>query len=79
MSRHVLSRNTRLLVERCHIKTGNDTKDKHAKDDSWFDVATFVGDFKINRKDYGINGNIFSFAIGKEFDITLRVPVTKNK
>jgi polyisoprenoid-binding protein YceI len=108
------------------IKTGNEIKDKHAKDDSWFDVAkypvirftsssfntsadkiiatgtlelhgtkrqiqipftfinaddknTFVGNFKINRKDYGINGNMFGFTVGKEFDITIKVPVSRSK
>jgi polyisoprenoid-binding protein YceI len=108
------------------IKTGNETKDKHAKDDSWFDVAkypvirftsssfnksddkiivtgtlelhgtkrqiqipftfinagdknTFEGNFNINRKDYGINGNMFGFAVGKEFDITVKVPVSKGE
>lgn len=36
----------------------------------------FVGDFQVNRKDYGINGNAFSFAVGKEVDIELRIPVS---
>jgi polyisoprenoid-binding protein YceI len=108
------------------IKTGNDTKDKHARDDSWFDVVkyptirftsssfsksadkiiatgtlelhgvkkqiqilftfintgdkgTFVGDFKINRTDYGINGGMFGFTVGKEFTVTLKVPVSNNE
>jgi len=108
------------------VKTGNNTKDRHAKGDSWLDVAkypairftsssfkkstdkiivtgtltlhgtkkqiqipftfinaddksTFVGDFKINRDDYDINGNMFGFAVGNEFDITLRIPVSRNK
>lgn len=107
------------------VKTGNDTKNKHARGDSWLDVAkypvirftsssfsqsvdkiivtgtltlhgtkkqiqipftfnntgdksTFVGDFKINRHDYAIEGNMFGFAVGDEFDITLRIPVSRN-
>jgi len=104
------------------IKTGNDTKDEHAKGSSWFDVekypvikftsssfsksadkyivtgilelhgtkkkiqipfsftnsggkGLFTGDFTINRKDYGINGNVFGFAVGTEFTVSLKVPV----
>jgi polyisoprenoid-binding protein YceI len=35
----------------------------------------FVGAFKINRKDYGINGNAFGFMVGDIFDVQLKVPV----
>jgi len=106
------------------IKTGNSTKDKHAKGDSWLDAekypqikftsslfvkkaeqyivtgtlelhgvkkeiqipfsfseqgnkASFTGSFKVNRKDYGINGNMMGFLVGDDFDVTLNVPVTK--
>ena len=106
------------------IKTGNSTKDGHAKGEDWFNVAKypiikftsqsftksadafvvsgtlelhgtkrqiqilftysgvgtkglFVGSFKLNRKDYGINGNLFGFTVGKEFAVTLNIPVTK--
>ncbi len=37
--------------------------------------AEFVGSFKINRKDYGINGNMFGFMVGDIFDVQLKVPV----
>lgn len=113
-----------VAVEVNTIKTGNTTKDNHAKDEDWLNVAKypkikftsqtftksaktvivsgilelhgtkkqvqipltfsetgtkglFTGKFKINRKDYGINGNLFGFAVGKEFEITLNIPVTK--
>ncbi len=106
------------------IKTGNNTKDEHAKGESWFDTETFpqikftsssfkkngnqfivigvlelhgvtkeiqipfnfsenngkgefTGEFKIDRKDYGIKGNSMGFMVGKEFVITLKVPVSK--
>ena len=106
------------------IKTGNSTKDSHAKGESWFDVAkypsikfestaiakssdgylatgnltlhgvsktvaipfqfteqngkgSFVGSFKVKRKDYNIRGNSFGFLVGDDFDLTLNVPVTK--
>ncbi len=106
------------------INTGNSTKDKHAKGDSWFDVAkypkikftstnftknanqfivtgilelhgtkkevvfpfnyvengnkaTFNGSFKIDRKDYGIKGNMMGFMVGNEFTVTLNIPVTQ--
>jgi len=38
--------------------------------------GTFTGTFTINRKDYGIEGNFFGFAVGDAFEVTLRVPVT---
>ncbi|AYB29935.1 YceI family protein [Chryseolinea soli] len=118
--------NMDVSVDANTIKTGNDTKNKHARGESWLDVAkypiirftsssfskssdkiivtgtltlhgvkkqiqipftfnntgdksTFVGDFKINRHDYAIEGNMFGFAVGDEFDITLRIPVSRNK
>jgi polyisoprenoid-binding protein YceI len=37
----------------------------------------FVGNFKVNRKDYGIKGNAFGFLVGEEFSIELKVPVMK--
>ena len=104
------------------IDTGNETKDKHARGEKWFDVeqyptisfrsttvktagdaylvsgelslhgvtkaielpftfleneegGLFSGQFTINRKDYGINGNAFGFAVAKELTVELRVPV----
>jgi polyisoprenoid-binding protein YceI len=39
--------------------------------------GTFVGGVKINRKDFGIKGNMFGFAVSSEFDIALQVPVSK--
>jgi polyisoprenoid-binding protein YceI len=39
--------------------------------------GTFVGDFKISRKDYGIKGNMFGFVVGNQFSISLQVPVSK--
>lgn len=37
--------------------------------------AEFVGSFKVNRKEYGINGNMFGFMVGDVFDVQLKVPV----
>lgn len=37
----------------------------------------FIGQFRVNRKDFGINGNFFGFTVGEAFDIELRVPVTR--
>jgi polyisoprenoid-binding protein YceI len=37
----------------------------------------FVGNFKVNRKDYGIKGNAFGFLVGEEFSIELKVLVMK--
>lgn len=116
--------NMNISVDASTINTGSDGKDKHAKNESWFDVTKyptinfesisflkepkgyrvignltlhgitktiaipfqfstdnkkglFEGNFKINRKDYGINGNSFGFVVGKEYDIKLRIPVVK--
>ncbi len=113
-----------VVVDVNTIKTGNTTKDKHAKGDSWFDAAkypqikftstafakngalymvtgmlelhgvkkqiqipfnfsqlankaNFAGSFKVNRKDFGINGNMMGFLVGDDFDVTLNVPVSK--
>ncbi|MEM7110157.1 MAG: YceI family protein [Bacteroidota bacterium] len=102
------------------ISTGNKTKDKHARGESWFaaekfpkihftsseivslevgyeavgelelrgikkkatisfsyfeegDKATFEGEMKINREDYGIDGNFFAFVVGDEFDVTIQL------
>ena len=114
----------RVAVDATTIKTGNSLKDKHARGESWFDVAkypkvyfqstafaragsgyvvrgdltlrgvkkpvaipfqfsqqggkgVFTGQFKVNRKDFGINGNALGFTVGEEFDVTLRVPVSR--
>ena len=114
----------RVAVDATTIKTGNSLKDKHARGDSWFDVAkypkiyfqstaferassgyvvrgdltlhgakkpvaipfqfsqqgdkgVFTGQLKVNRKDFGINGNALGFTVGEEFDVTLRVPVRR--
>jgi polyisoprenoid-binding protein YceI len=37
--------------------------------------AEFVGSFKMNRKDYGINGNMMGFMVADIFDVQLKVPV----
>ena len=114
----------RVVVDATTIKTGNSLKDKHARGESWFDVAkypkiyfnatafaragsgyvvrgdltlhgvkkpvaipfqfsqqadkgVFTGQFKVNRKDFGINGNALGFTVGEELDVTLRVPVSR--
>lgn len=114
----------RVTVDATTIKTGNSLKDKHARGDSWFDVAkypkiyfqstafaragsgyvvrgdltlhgvrkpvaipfqfsqqgnkgVFTGQFKVNRKDFGIKGNALGFTVGEEMDVTLRVPVSR--
>ena len=113
-----------VTVDANTIKTGNSTKDGHAKGEDWFHVAKypkikftsqsftksgnaivvtgtlelhgtkrqiqipftfseagskglFAGKFKLNRKDYGINGNFFGFTVGKDFEVTLNIPVVK--
>ena len=105
------------------IDTGNATKDKHARGESWFDAekypeirftstdfkkqasgylatgqltlhgvtktvelpfnfipgdngGVFAGSLTVNRKDYGIDGNAFSWLVGKEFEVSLKVPVS---
>ncbi len=37
----------------------------------------FTGKLRVNRKDYGINGNFFGFTVGEEFEVELRVPVAR--
>lgn len=37
----------------------------------------FVGQFRVNRKDFGINGNFLGFTVGEEFEVELRVPVAR--
>lgn len=107
------------------IDTGNNLKDKHARNDDWFNAekypqikfrstnfsqkgtayevkgkltlhgttkevripftfeettagGIFVGSFTINREDYGIDGPWLRGAfVGEEFEIDLRVPVSK--
>lgn len=113
-----------VTVDASTINTGNSTKDKHAKGESWFDVAKyptikftssrferqaaqysvtgilelhgirkevsipfnyietggkyiFNGSFKVNRKDYGINGNVMGFLVGETFVVSLNIPVFK--
>ncbi len=39
------------------------------------DRGIFEGTFKINRKDFGIFGPFFGFAVGDEFEVKLKVPV----
>lgn len=111
-------------VDASTINTGSSTKDKHAKDEDWFDVSKypsinfssssfkksnnntivigilelhgikkevqipfkfsqsssqgfFSGNFKVNRKEFGIKGNFFGFLVGNEIEITLQIPVSK--
>ena len=118
------SASMRVTVDATTIKTGNSLKDRHARGESWFDVAkypkiyfqstaftrvgtgyavrgdltlhgvkkpvtipfqfsqqgdkgVFTGQFKVNRKDFGINGNALGFTVGEVFDVTLRVPVSR--
>lgn len=106
------------------IATGNETKDKHARGESWFNAATyptirfvanrfratttgyevtglltlhgttkkvtfpftfnptdtggiFEGRFEVDRKDYGIKGNFFGWAVGRNVEVELRVPVSQ--
>ncbi len=121
---NLASASMRVEVDATTIKTGNSLKDRHARGESWFDVAkypkiqfqstafaradsgyvvrgdltlhgvskpmaipfqfsqqggkgVFTGQFKVNRKDFGINGNVLGFTVGEEFDVTLRVPVSR--
>ena len=41
------------------------------------DKGLFTGKLRVNRKDFGINGNIFGFTVGDEFEVELRVPVAR--
>lgn len=106
------------------IDTGNSTKNRHAKGDSWFDAekypqirfrskrfsranaayivtgdltlhgttrevripftfsehangGLFEGKFTIEREEYGIEGPLLSFTVDDEFEIELRVPVSR--
>lgn len=107
------------------ISTGNKTKDKHARGESWFFVesfpkihftskeikslevgyeavgeleirgikkeatisfsffdedntAMFEGEMKVNREEFGIEGNLFEFVVGDEFDVTIQLTAGKN-
>ena len=42
-----------------------------------FSNNVFIGNFKIKRKDFGIYGAGFSFLVGDEYEVNLRVPVTR--
>ena len=42
-----------------------------------FTNNTFMGIFKVSRKDYGIKGSGPSFMVSSDFEINLNVPVTK--
>lgn len=102
------------------ISTGNKTKDKHARGESWFyaekfpkihftsnkitslrvgyeavgqleirgvkkevtlafsffdegDQGMFEGELRVNREDYGIEGNLFEFVVGDEFAVTIQL------
>lgn len=107
------------------ISTGNQTKDKHARGKSWFNVekfskvkfvssrvirtsegysaegalllhgiskkiridftfseedlntGLFEGKLTVDRQDFGIEGPFVSFMVGNEFEVSLRVPVTR--
>ena len=106
------------------IDTGNKTKDKHARGDSWFDAerfpeilfrssavtqsgeryqmtgtltlhgtekeitfpfsfvqtgdkGVFEGGFTVDREEYGIKGPFFGFVVGDDFEVSLKIPVTK--
>lgn len=37
----------------------------------------FEGNFTVSRKDYGIKGPLMGFAVGNDFDISLKVPVKR--
>ncbi|MEM6877075.1 MAG: YceI family protein [Bacteroidota bacterium] len=111
-------------VEVATIETGNNTKNRHARGESWFDAESyptirfvgndfarsgsdykvsgdltlhgttkqieipftfspdgsqaglFEGSFTVNRKDYGIDGNFWGFMVGKDVEVSLRIPVT---
>ncbi len=38
-------------------------------------LAVFQGSLKVNRKDFGIEGNFMEFLVGDEFEVKIRVPV----
>ncbi|MEM6359001.1 MAG: YceI family protein [Bacteroidota bacterium] len=106
------------------ISTGNKTKDKHARGESWFYAekfpkihftsnkitslqvgyeavgdmeirgvkkevilafsffdegkqGMFEGELKVNREDYGIEGNLFEFVVGDEFAVTIQLTADK--
>lgn len=106
------------------ISTGNKTKDKHARGESWFhaekfpkihftstkitalqvgyeavgdmeirgvkkevtlafsffgeeDQGMFEGELKVNRQDYGIEGNFFEFVVGDEFAVTIQLTANR--
>lgn len=40
-------------------------------------TGLFIGEFVVNRKDYGINGPMFGFVVSKEITVSLKVPVKK--
>ncbi|MEM6522333.1 MAG: YceI family protein [Bacteroidota bacterium] len=47
---------------------------------SYFDEgnkAMFEGEMKVNREEYNIEGNLFSFMVGEEFDVTIQLTASK--
>ena len=111
-------------VEVSTISTGNKTKDKHARGESWFfaenfpkihftsnkinglevgyeavgeleirgvkkeatisfsffeegNTAMFEGEMKVNREEFGIEGNLFEFVVGDVFDVTIQLTADK--
>lgn len=39
------------------------------------EIAQFQGTLKVNRKDFGIEGNFMEFLVGEDFEVDIRVPV----
>lgn len=37
----------------------------------------FTGSFRVNRKDFGIEGNFMEFMVGDDFEVKVKVPVTR--
>lgn len=44
-----------------------------------FDGTVFKGKCMINRKDFGIKGNMFGFSVADKYDIFINVPVTSKQ
>ncbi len=40
-------------------------------------VGIFLGTMKVNRLDFGIEGNMMAFVVGEDFDVSIEVPVLK--
>jgi polyisoprenoid-binding protein YceI len=42
-------------------------------------TSVLSGEFKLNRRDYGIKGPVMGFLVGNDFEVKIRVPISSKK